>query len=91
MEVKHYYGGGASSSSKLLLTPAYKKPRLPERGGGSYGGDEVMFIYFGCSIYITVSEFVERLHPLPLLISRATPSSSTISNGLTFLINSCLF
>ena len=50
-----------------------------------------MFIYFGCSTYITVSEFVERLHPLPLLISRAAPSSSTISNGLTFLINSCLF
>ncbi len=83
MEVKHYYGGGASSSSKLLLTPTYKKPRLPERGGGSYGGDEVMFIYFGCSILV-----VERLHPLPLLISRAAQTSSTVSNGLTFLIKS---
>ena len=82
MEVKHYYGGGASSSPTLLLTPAYKKPRLPE-GGGSYGGDEVMFIYFGCSILV-----VERLHPLPLLISRAAQTSSTVSNGLTFLIKS---
>ena len=30
---------------------------------------------------------VERLHPIPLLISRVALSSSTISDGLTFLIN----
>jgi hypothetical protein len=47
-----------------------------------------MFISFGCSIYITISEFIERLQ---LLISRAASSSKTISNGLTFLIKSSLF
>jgi hypothetical protein len=34
---------------------------------------------------------VERLHPLPLLISRAALSSSTISDGLTFLIKTIFF
>jgi len=35
---------------------------------------------------------VERLQqPLPLLISRAALSSSTISNGLTFLIKTSFF
>jgi hypothetical protein len=34
---------------------------------------------------------VERLHHLPLLISRAALSSSTISDGLTFLIKTSFF
>ena len=89
LEVEHCYGGGASSSSKLLPAPAYKKLRLPEGVGRSYGVDELMFIYLGCRIYITVPKFVERLHPLlQLLISRAALSSSTVSNGLTFRIKS---
>ncbi len=34
---------------------------------------------------------VERLHPLPLLISQAALSLSTISDGLTFLIKTSFF